>query len=52
MNICRYRHHWGMSGVWKRWGNVCGGGSKVRADWIKGGIGDTCDANSNQLILF
>lgn len=27
-------------------------GSKVRADWIKGGIKDTCDANSNQLILF
>lgn len=53
MNLCRYRHQWGMSGVRKRWGR-CGsvGGSKVRADWIKGGIEDTCEANSNQLILF
>lgn len=26
-------------------------GSKVKADWIKGGIGDSCDAAFNQLIL-
>lgn len=46
------------SGEWVVFGRdgegvcVCVAGSKVRADWIKGGIGDTCDANSNQLILF
>lgn len=27
-------------------------GSKVKADWIKDGIGDSSDAASNQLILF
>lgn len=26
-------------------------GSKVKADWIKGGIGDSCNAASNQLIF-
>lgn len=27
------------------------GGSKVRADWIRGGIGGRCDAASNRLIF-
>ncbi len=27
-------------------------GSKVKADWIKDGVGDSFDAVSNQLILF
>lgn len=27
-------------------------GSKVKADWIKDGVGDSFDAASNQLILF
>lgn len=27
-------------------------GSKVKADWIKGGVGDSFHADSNQLILF
>lgn len=43
------------SGEWVVFGSggegACGA-SKVRADWIKGGIEDPCDANSNQLILF
>lgn len=39
-----YQWEWGLF-----WGDT---GSKVKTDWIKDGVGDSCDAAPNQLILF
>lgn len=49
MNICRHGIPVGLSAVLRQQERQ---GSKVKTDWIKAGVGDSFDANSNQLILF